>query len=90
MGMRCKPLLRVCVRAPPLIPADEKGAPLPAPPLIREISKHPVLSKVKLIAEPWDLGMYQVGSFPNWDIWGEWNGKYRDDVRRFIKGDAGK
>lgn len=42
-----------------------------------------------LIAEPWDLGMYQVGSFPNWDVWAEWNGKYRDDVRRFVRGDAG-
>ncbi|KAF6261424.1 glycoside hydrolase superfamily [Scenedesmus sp. NREL 46B-D3] len=60
-----------------------------APPLIRDIAKHPVLSKVHLIAEPWDLGMYQVGSFPNWDVWSEWNGKFRDDVRRFIKGDAG-
>eukprot|EP00878_Enallax_costatus_P007157 GHUV01007501.1.p1 GENE.GHUV01007501.1~~GHUV01007501.1.p1 ORF type:complete len:653 (+),score=139.42 GHUV01007501.1:404-2362(+) len=68
---------------------DGKGHPIAAPPLIREIAKHPVLSKVHLIAEPWDLGMYQVGSFPNWDVWAEWNGKYRDDVRRFIKGDAG-
>lgn len=40
--------------------ADEKGAPMPAPPIIREIAKHPILSKVKLIAEPWDIGMYQV------------------------------
>lgn len=41
----------------------------------------------------WGLGLgrtLQVGSFPNWDIWAEWNGKYRDDVRRFIKGDPGK
>ncbi|GAX83904.1 hypothetical protein CEUSTIGMA_g11328.t1 [Chlamydomonas eustigma] len=68
---------------------DEKGHPMAVPPLIRTISKHPILSKVKLIAEPWDLGLFQVGSFPNWDIWAEWNGKYRDDVRRFIKGDAG-
>ena len=46
--------------------------------------------QVKLIAEPWDCGgLYQVGGFPNWDVWGEWNGKFRDDVRRFIKGDAG-
>jgi len=46
--------------------------------------------QVKLIAEPWDCGgLYQVGGFPNWDVWGEWNGNYRDDVRRFIKGDAG-
>ena len=42
-------------------------------------------AQVKLIAEPWDIGMYQVGSFPNWDVWAEWNGKFRDDVRRFIR-----
>ena len=49
-----------------------------------------MVMQVKLIAEPWDCGgLYQVGGFPNWDVWGEWNGKYRDDVRRFIKGDAG-
>ena len=66
------------------------GAPLTAPPLIREMSSDPVLGRVKLIAEPWDCGgLYQVGSFPNWDRWAEWNGRYRDDVRRFIKGDAG-
>eukprot|EP00775_Hariotina_reticulata_P012445 gene12445-12582_t len=68
---------------------DGKGHPMQVPPLIRDIAKHPVLSKVHLIAEPWDLGMYQVGSFPNWDVWAEWNGKFRDDVRRFIKGDTG-
>ena len=34
-----------------------------------------------LLAEPWDCGMYQVGTFPNWDTWGEWNGKFRDDLR---------
>uniref|UniRef100_A0A383WPZ9 isoamylase n=1 Tax=Tetradesmus obliquus TaxID=3088 RepID=A0A383WPZ9_TETOB len=68
---------------------DSKGQPMTAPPLIRDIAKHPILSKVHLIAEPWDLGMYQVGTFPNWDVWAEWNGKFRDDVRRFIKGDAG-
>ncbi|MEW5299319.1 MAG: hypothetical protein WDW36_002345 [Sanguina aurantia] len=68
---------------------DEQGRPLAVPPLIRDIAQHPVLSKVKLIAEPWDLGMYQVGSFPNWDVWAEWNGMYRDAVRKFIKGDTG-
>ena len=47
-------------------------------------------AQVKLLAEPWDCGgLYQVGSFPNWDVWGEWNGKFRDDVRRFVKGDRG-
>ena len=46
--------------------------------------------QVKLLAEPWDCGgLYQVGSFPNWDVWGEWNGRFRDDVRRFIKGEPG-
>ncbi|KAK9829065.1 hypothetical protein WJX72_003715 [[Myrmecia] bisecta] len=69
---------------------DPKGVPIPAPPLIKEMALDPVLSKVKLIAEPWDCGgLYQVGGFPNWDTWGEWNGRFRDDVRRFIKGDAG-
>jgi len=69
---------------------DDNGAPIDAPPVIRAIAKDPVLSKVKLISEPWDCGgLYQVGSFPNWDVWAEWNGKYRDDVRRFIKGDDG-
>lgn len=41
--------------------------------------------QAKLIAEPWDLGLYMVGTFPNWDVWKEWNGQYRDDIRRFIK-----
>uniref|UniRef100_A0A0R0JEP1 Glycosyl hydrolase family 13 catalytic domain-containing protein n=1 Tax=Glycine max TaxID=3847 RepID=A0A0R0JEP1_SOYBN len=62
------------------------GSPLNAPPLIRAIAKDAVLSRCKIIAEPWDCGgLYLVGSFPNWDRWAEWNGKYRDDVRKFIK-----
>lgn len=66
------------------------GSPLDAPPLIREIAKDSVLSRCKIIAEPWDCGgLYLVGRFPNWDRWAEWNGKYRDDLRRFIKGDPG-
>ena len=69
--------------------ADSDGTLLGAPPLIRAIAKDPVLSSVKLIAEPWDCGGYQVGSFPNWDVWAEWNGIYRDVVRRFVKGDEG-
>ena len=69
---------------------DSGGKPLEDPPLIREISKHPVLSKTKLISEPWDCGgLYLVGKFPNWDIWAEWNGQYRDIVRKFVKGDGG-
>lgn len=68
---------------------DPQGHAMADPPLIRQICEDPVLSKVKLIAEPWDLGMYQVGSFPAHGQWAEWNGKYRDDVRKFIKGDPG-
>ncbi|KAJ7542657.1 hypothetical protein O6H91_09G005600 [Diphasiastrum complanatum] len=69
---------------------DTDGTPLQSPPLIRAIAKDPVLSKCKLIAEPWDCGgLYQVGNFPNWDRWGEWNGMYRDAIRRFVKGDPG-
>ncbi|CAI9753532.1 unnamed protein product [Fraxinus pennsylvanica] len=50
------------------------------------IAKDGILSRCKLISEPWDCGgLYLVGRFPNWDRWAEWNGKYRDDVRRFIK-----
>ncbi|MFH1288249.1 MAG: glycogen debranching protein GlgX [bacterium] len=52
------------------------------------ISKDPILSKVKMIAEPWDLTTYQVGNFPKG--WSEWNGKFRDTARRFIKGDEGQ
>eukprot|EP00271_Cylindrocystis_brebissonii_P008495 TRINITY_DN22865_c0_g1_i1.p1 TRINITY_DN22865_c0_g1~~TRINITY_DN22865_c0_g1_i1.p1 ORF type:complete len:905 (-),score=151.06 TRINITY_DN22865_c0_g1_i1:636-3305(-) len=66
------------------------GAPLSSPPLIRAIAKDEVLQRAKIIAEPWDCGgLYLVGRFPNWDRWAEWNGMYRDDVRRFIKGDEG-
>src|SRR6185503_1755798 len=52
------------------------------------IAQDPVLSRVKLIAEPWDLGTYEVGNFPV--EWSEWNGKFRDTVRRFEKGDPGQ
>ncbi|XP_060673369.1 isoamylase 3, chloroplastic isoform X2 [Ziziphus jujuba] len=66
------------------------GSPLNAPPIIRAIAKDAILSRCKVISEPWDCGgLYQVGKFPNWDRWAEWNGKYRDDIRRFIKGDKG-
>jgi isoamylase len=67
-----------------------KGEPLEKPPLIEAINQDPVLSQVKLIAEAWDLGLYQVGSFPGGGKWSEWNGKYRDIVRRFIKGTDGQ
>ncbi|CAL57001.1 Glycosyl hydrolase, family 13, catalytic domain [Ostreococcus tauri] len=63
------------------------GTPLQDPPLIDAISNDPVLAGTKLIAEAWDAGgLYQVGSFPHYGVWSEWNGKFRDDVRNFIKG----
>lgn len=69
---------------------DQNGAPMNSPPLLETLAFDPVLGKCKLIAEAWDAGgLYQVGSFPSWDRWAEWNGKYRDDMRRFLKGDAG-
>lgn len=65
----------------------KNGVALADPPLLRAISEDPVLAQTKLIAEPWDaFGMYQVGSFPAYHRWAEWNGKYRDDVRDFLKG----
>jgi len=70
---------------------DENGAPMENPPLLKSLAFDPVLGHVKLIAEAWDAGgLYQVGSFPDWNKrWSEWNGKYRDDLRRFLKGDGG-
>jgi isoamylase len=69
---------------------DQEGRPLPNPPLLEHLAFDPVLAKCKLIAEAWDAGgLYQVGSFPAYGRWAEWNGKYRDTVRRFIKGDEG-
>jgi glycogen operon protein len=59
------------------------------PPILEEISMDPILSKVRLIAEPWDIASYQLGSrFPG-TSWGQWNGEYRDEVRRFVKSDNG-
>lgn len=69
---------------------DENGGPLSSPPLLESLAFDPILSGVKLIAEAWDAGgLYQVGSFPSWNRWAEWNGRYRDDLRRFLKGDGG-
>lgn len=68
---------------------DEKGEPLKNPPVLWEIESDPVLAGTKIIAEAWDAaGLYQVGSFIG-DRWAEWNGKYRDHVRKFLKGDKG-
>ena len=68
---------------------DPWGAPLSNPPLLESLAFDPILAKCKLIAEAWDAGgLYQVGSFPNYGRWAEWNGKYRDSIRKFIKGDG--
>lgn len=69
---------------------NENGLPDTNPPLLKNLAYDPILANVKLIAEAWDAGgLYQVGSFPSWKRWSEWNGRYRDDLRRFLKGDAG-
>ncbi len=66
------------------------GEVLASPPLLEHIANDPILANTKLIAEAWDAaGLYQVGSFPSWGRWAEWNGKFRDDIRRFIKSDDG-
>jgi glycogen operon protein len=69
---------------------DQTGAPMHSPPLLETLAFDPILGKCKLIAEAWDAGgLYQVGCFPAWGRWAEWNGKYRDDLRKFLKGDQG-
>jgi isoamylase len=66
---------------------DERGGLIASPPVLLDIESDPVLANVKLIAEAWDAaGLNQVGRFPG-DAWKEWNGSFRDDVRRFVKGD---
>lgn len=69
---------------------DQNGAPMANPPILESLAFDPVLGKMKLIAEAWDAGgLYQVGSFPSWNRWAEWNGRYRDDMRSFLKSDDG-
>ena len=69
---------------------NEDGSPMNKPPLLQAMAFDPILGDVKLIAEAWDAGgLYQVGSFPSWNRWAEWNGRYRDDMRRYLKGDEG-
>ena len=77
---------------------DRSGAMMPNPPLVEAIAEDPLLADTKIIAEAWDAaGAYQVGSFggTRWDHdhgeprWAEWNGRYRDDVRSFWRGDSG-
>ena len=68
----------------------QDGSVLKNPPLLESLAYDPVLANTKLIAEAWDAGgLYQVGSFPSWGRWAEWNGIFRDDIRKFVKGDAG-
>jgi glycogen operon protein len=72
-----------------ILTRDETGHPLPNPPVLWDIESDPLLAGTKLIAEAWDAaGLYQVGSFIG-DTWQEWNGRFRDDVRHFLKGDNG-
>jgi isoamylase len=69
---------------------DPLGTPLLNPPLLETLAYDPILAKCKLVAEAWDAGgLYQVGSFPAYGRWAEWNGKYRDSARRFLQGEAG-
>ncbi len=68
----------------------QDGSVLKNPPLLESLAYDPVLANSKLIAEAWDAaGLYQVGTLPSWGRWAEWNGIFRDDVRKFVKGDAG-
>jgi glycogen operon protein len=72
-----------------ILARDETGRPLFRPPVLWDIETDPVLAGTKLIAEAWDAGgLYQVGQFIG-DYWREWNGQFRDDVRAFVRGDAG-
>lgn len=72
-----------------ILSRDGEGRPLKNPPILWDIESDPALAGIKLIAEAWDAGgLYQVGSFIG-DSWKEWNGEFRDDVRRFLKGDEG-
>lgn len=68
---------------------NEDGSPMSKPPLLQSLAFDPILGDTKLIAEAWDAGgLYQVGSFPSWNRFSEWNGRYRDDIRAFLKGDV--
>jgi len=72
-----------------ILSRDQHGRPMASPPILWDIESDPILANVKLIAEAWDAaGLYQVGDFAG-DSWKEWNGRFRDDVRAFLKGDNG-
>ena len=73
----------------PILSRDTNGTPMHNPPLLESLAHDPILSHTRLIAEAWDAaGLYQVGAFPAPDKWSDWNGKFRDCVRHFIKSDA--
>ncbi|MEI8311964.1 MAG: glycogen debranching protein GlgX [Verrucomicrobiota bacterium] len=68
---------------------DQSGGPMLNPPLLESVASDPVLKKCKLIAEAWDAGgLYLLGSFPNYGRFAEWNGKFRDEVRDFLRGQS--
>jgi glycogen operon protein len=72
-----------------ILSRDQSGHPVPNPPVLWDIESDPLLAGTKLIAEAWDAaGLYQVGTFVG-DAWQEWNGRFRDDVRHFLRGDRG-
>jgi glycogen operon protein len=72
-----------------ILARDPSGAPLPNPPVLWDIESDPALAGTKLLAEAWDAaGLYQVGTFIG-DAWREWNGRFRDDVRDFYRGEPG-
>ncbi len=72
-----------------ILSRDPSGQPLPNPPVLWDIESEPALAGTKLLAEAWDAaGLYQVGSFVG-DAWKEWNGRFRDDVRDFFRGEPG-
>lgn len=73
-----------------ILSRGETGEPMAEPPLLKSLAFDPILGDVKLIAEAWDAaGLYQVGTFPAWNRWAEWNGRYRDDMRSYLRGDIG-
>ena len=72
-----------------ILECDDSGKLMPNPPVLWDSKSDPTLAGTKLIAEAWDAaGLYKVGSFLG-DSWKEWNGRFRDDVRSFFRGDEG-
>jgi glycogen operon protein len=71
-----------------ILSRDEAGHPLKNAPVLSDLESDPILAGTKLIAEAWDLELYQVGKFAS-GTWMEWNGVFRDDVRSFVRGDSG-